>query len=72
MKIIVLGAGAWGTALAASAAAHRFNAHAVTIWGRDPQQVREMELRRENSRYLPGFALPPSLQYSHIIFYHRF
>ena len=65
MKIIVLGAGAWGTALAASAASHRSNAQAVTLWARDPQQAREMETQRENSRYLPGFALPPALQISH-------
>ena len=65
MKIIVLGAGAWGTALAASAASHRSNAQAVTLWARDPQQAREMATQRENSRYLPGFALPPALQISH-------
>ncbi|OYT92618.1 MAG: glycerol-3-phosphate dehydrogenase [Burkholderiales bacterium PBB3] len=65
MKVIVLGAGAWGTALAASAALHGSNAQAVTLWARDPQQAREMETQRENSRYLPGFALPSALQISH-------
>ena len=65
MKIIVLGAGAWGTALAASAASHRPNSQTVTLWARDPQQARDMAQQRENSRYLPGFALPPGLQISH-------
>ena len=65
MKIIVLGAGAWGTALAASAASHESKSQAVTLWARDPQQALEMETQRENSRYLPGFALPSTLQISH-------
>ena len=64
MKIIVLGGGAWGTALAASAASHRSDSHAVTLWARDLQQARDMGLQRENSRYLPGFALPPALHMS--------
>ena len=64
MKIIVLGAGAWGTALAASAASHRSYVQAVTLWARDPQQAHDMETQRENSLYLPGFALPSSLQIS--------
>ncbi len=57
MKIIVLGAGAWGTALAVSAAAR----HRVTLWARDAGQVQAMASARENHRYLPGVALPPSL-----------
>lgn len=65
MKIIVLGAGAWGTALAASAASHRASDQAVTLWARDPQQARDIAQQRENSRYLPGLALPPNLGISH-------
>ena len=57
MKIIVIGGGAWGTALAASAAGR----HAVTLWARDAAQAREMAAARENRRYLPGVALPPAL-----------
>ena len=64
MKIIVLGAGAWGTALAVSAASHRSDSPAVTLWARDPQQARDMVQQRENSRYLPGIALPPTLHIS--------
>jgi glycerol-3-phosphate dehydrogenase (NAD(P)+) len=61
----VLGAGAWGTALAASAASHRSSSQVVTLWARDPQQARDMRNLRENSRYLPGFVLPPNLHISH-------
>jgi glycerol-3-phosphate dehydrogenase (NAD(P)+) len=57
MKICVLGAGAWGTALAVNAAGR----HAVTLWGRDADQVRAMSQARQNARYLPGIALPPQL-----------
>lgn len=60
MKIIVLGAGAWGTALAISAA--RAGRHTVTLWARDPAQAAAMRHARENHRYLPGMALPAALQ----------
>lgn len=60
MKIIVIGAGAWGTALAISAARHP-DGHAVRLWARDVQQVQAMQAARENARYLPGQPLPPSL-----------
>jgi len=63
MKIIVLGAGAWGTALAASASAQQ-GAHAVTLWARDAAQVSLMQAQHENQRYLPGVALPPALVFS--------
>src|SRR4051812_40662762 len=57
MKLLVLGAGAWGTALAASAAAR----HGVTLWARDPAQAGAIRAARENRRYLPGIALPASV-----------
>jgi glycerol-3-phosphate dehydrogenase (NAD(P)+) len=57
MKITVFGAGAWGTALAASAAAR----HQVTLWARDPVQARALVDARENRRYLPGITLPQGL-----------
>ncbi len=58
MKILVLGAGAWGTALAINAAA----AHDVTLWARNPVQLKAMAAQRVNSRYLPDIVLPDSLQ----------
>jgi glycerol-3-phosphate dehydrogenase (NAD(P)+) len=59
MKIAVLGAGAWGTALAAQAARH----HDTLLWGRDPQQMTQMAASRCNGRYLPQVALPEALRY---------
>lgn len=57
MKIIVIGAGAWGTALAVSAVPR----HAVTLLARDAGQASSMQGSRENVRYLPGIALPDGL-----------
>lgn len=58
MNIAILGAGAWGSALAINLAAR----HAVTLWARDPAQVESMRGRRTNERYLPGCAFPDALQ----------
>jgi glycerol-3-phosphate dehydrogenase (NAD(P)+) len=57
MKIVVFGAGAWGTALAISAASR----HQVTLWARDAQQAAAMAETRQNARYLPGPRLPASI-----------
>ena len=59
MKILVLGAGAWGTALAMSAAAT--GRHAVTLWARDASQADALRQTRRNERYLPGRVLPDAL-----------
>ena len=61
MKIFVLGAGAWGTALALSAARNA-NRHSVTLWARDAAQVQAMRSSRCNARYLPRIALPDAMQ----------
>ncbi|MGE0097102.1 MAG: NAD(P)H-dependent glycerol-3-phosphate dehydrogenase [Hydrogenophaga sp.] len=61
MNIVVLGAGAWGTALAVGAAAQEGEFRQVSLWARDARQADEMRTRRENHRYLPGVALPPNL-----------
>ena len=58
MRISVLGAGAWGTALAVNAAAR----HTVSLWARDARQAQAFQAERENTRYLPGIALPDTLQ----------
>jgi glycerol-3-phosphate dehydrogenase (NAD(P)+) len=57
MKLAVLGAGAWGTAISISLAAR----HAVTLWARDASQARELAATRGNQRYLPGFTLPDAV-----------
>jgi glycerol-3-phosphate dehydrogenase (NAD(P)+) len=64
MKIVVLGAGAWGTALAVNAASVAdagVMRHQVTLWARNTAQVKAMQAERANTRYLPGIALPESL-----------
>ncbi len=58
MKITVLGAGAWGTALANLLAQ---NSHSVTIWGHDAAHLDEVCRLRRNERYLPGIELSPEL-----------
>ncbi len=61
MKMVVIGAGAWGTAVAISAAAHPLE-HAVTLWSRSAAQCGAMQSERSNQRYLPDAHFPGSLQ----------
>jgi glycerol-3-phosphate dehydrogenase (NAD(P)+) len=65
MKICVVGAGAWGTALAVSACQQSRSAgqapHQVSLWARDSALIGSLQASRENTRYLPGIALPQSL-----------
>ena len=58
MKLAVLGAGAWGTAISISLAAR----HAVTLWARDEHLAHLLSTTRNNQRYLPGFAVPASVR----------
>ena len=58
MPIVVLGAGAWGTALAVAASTR----HSVLLWARDPGQAAKMVATRRNQRYLPEVNLPESLR----------
>ena len=62
MNIVVLGAGAWGTALAIAAARLPGEPHRVTLWARDAALVAAMRVGKCNRRYLPDVDLPPSLQ----------
>lgn len=57
-KITVLGAGAWGTAVAIAVAAR----HDVLLWGRNAEQMAATEAARENTHYLPGQPLPAALR----------
>jgi glycerol-3-phosphate dehydrogenase (NAD(P)+) len=54
MNLAVLGAGAWGTALAISLS----GAHAVRLWGRERTLVQQIAATRLNQRYLPGYRIP--------------
>ncbi len=58
-RVAVLGAGSWGTALAALLAR---NGRDVRLWGRDQALLAHIAEHRENRRYLPGIALPPELR----------
>ncbi|GAB3779738.1 NAD(P)H-dependent glycerol-3-phosphate dehydrogenase [Dyella agri] len=58
--LAVLGAGSWGTALAALTAR---NGVPTRLWGRDPDALAAMAAARCNQRYLPGIELPAALAY---------
>ncbi len=56
---IVLGAGSWGTALAATLDQRGV---AVQFWGRDPVLMEEIQTTRRNARYLHGLELRPGIR----------
>lgn len=60
MKLAVLGAGAWGSALAIAFARH----HDVTLWARNGALVAELAANRINQRYLPDSPFPEALKMS--------
>lgn len=60
MRMAILGAGAWGTAIALVAAAR----HEVRLFVRDRAQAEALRTQHENKRYLPGFRLPEQLHSS--------
>jgi glycerol-3-phosphate dehydrogenase (NAD(P)+) len=59
MRIGVVGAGAWGTALAQVAAAE---GEPVTLWAREPEVVAAVNASHENPLFLKGLALSPSIR----------
>ena len=62
MKLAVLGAGAFGTALAVALAR---TDDGVGLWARDAGQAADMQARRENARRLPGARLPDTIHVTH-------
>jgi len=58
MNISILGAGAWGTALAINLVQR----HQVVLWGRNTKAMQDAAAQRENMDYLRGFHLPESLK----------
>jgi glycerol-3-phosphate dehydrogenase (NAD(P)+) len=58
-KIGVIGAGAWGTALALAAAQ---TGRSVTLWARENEVVQQVARSAENTTFLPGVKLPPSIR----------
>lgn len=61
LRTVVLGAGSWGTALAALASAQSD----TMLWARDDSVAHEVSTRHTNERYLPGIPLPETLRCTH-------
>lgn len=65
MNVTILGAGAWGTAVAIHAAkqlgAGSGNKSIITLWARDVEQVAQIRSTRSNNRYLSGIQFPDNL-----------
>ncbi len=60
MNITVLGAGAWGTALALVLQQNELQ---ITLWGHDPVRLDTMRQTRRNDAFLPGIQLPAEWRY---------
>lgn len=58
--LLVLGAGAWGSALAMVAA---LQGNAVRIWGHDPAHIEQLRNTHTNPQYLPGIQLPTTIEF---------
>jgi len=58
-RIVILGSGAWGTALALSL--HRRGGHQITLWAHSPDAAREIIEPCENILFLPGFPIPSKI-----------
>ena len=56
---LVIGAGAWGSALAIAMAR---NGHQVLLWGRNEDHLKAMQQSHSNERYLPNVPFPASLE----------
>jgi glycerol-3-phosphate dehydrogenase (NAD(P)+) len=58
-RIVVLGAGAWGTAIALSLS--RRGGHQITLWSHSGEEARQIADARENTLFLPGIPLPSDI-----------
>jgi glycerol-3-phosphate dehydrogenase (NAD(P)+) len=58
-RIAVLGAGAWGTAIAISLS--RRGGHKIVLWSHSGEEAHTIQSARENTLFLPGFPLPPDI-----------
>ena len=57
-RIAIIGAGNWGTALAATLAQ---SGHQVRLWAYEPAVVRSLRIRHENELFMPGIKLPETI-----------
>jgi glycerol-3-phosphate dehydrogenase (NAD(P)+) len=62
MKIAILGAGAWGTALAINLLKNSNSRHEIILWTKNSGHCVELLQEQTNRQFLPGFPLPESLQ----------
>jgi glycerol-3-phosphate dehydrogenase (NAD(P)+) len=62
-RIAIIGAGAWGTALAI--ALGRKGTHAIQLWANEAEVVESIANRRVNERFLPGFEIPLAVEATH-------
>ncbi|MEI9897403.1 MAG: NAD(P)H-dependent glycerol-3-phosphate dehydrogenase [Chthoniobacter sp.] len=60
-RVGIIGAGSWGTALAAVLDANRLP---VLIWGHDAEHIARVNATHENAAYLPGYRLPDSFRFT--------
>ncbi len=58
--MVVVGAGAWGTALAIALA--RKGTHSIRLWAREQELVESIAKNRVNQYFLPGFELPEAIE----------
>jgi len=58
-RIVILGSGAWGTALALTL--HRRGGHRITLWAHSPEFAQEIVAAGENTLFLPGFPIPAAI-----------
>jgi len=56
--IAIIGDGGWGTTLAIHLAKKKYHCH---IWGAFPKYLAQMEVKRENEKFLPGFHIPEEI-----------
>lgn len=62
-RMAIIGAGAWGTALAI--ALGRKGSYTIHLWANEPEVVESVQKRRINERFLPGFQLPEAIEATH-------
>ena len=58
-RIVILGSGAWGTAIALSL--HRRGGHDVTLWAHSTDLAGQISGAGENTQFLPGFRIPAAI-----------
>jgi len=58
-RIVILGSGAWGTAIALSL--HRRGGHEIALWAHTQELAQQIADAGENTQFLPGFPIPPGI-----------